>query len=118
MQNQTPTANSRAKFQISPQEGSDLANISHSKISNKQNKLKHQPIIEIAHLQPEKQIQITRKSQSNQQGDSNIVRKWERKNTLSDITDRRPNRRFYVRAISSAYGEVALTKKRKEKVTK
>jgi hypothetical protein len=35
MQNQTPTANSQAKFQISPQEGSDFANISHSKISDK-----------------------------------------------------------------------------------
>ncbi len=75
MQNQTPTANSQAKFHISPQEGSDFANISHSKISNKQNKLKHQRIIEISHLQPEKQTQLTRKSRSNQQGDSNTVRK-------------------------------------------
>jgi hypothetical protein len=31
MQNQTPAANSKTKFHISPQEASDFANISHSK---------------------------------------------------------------------------------------
>jgi hypothetical protein len=31
MQIQTPAANLQAKFQISPQEASDFANISHSK---------------------------------------------------------------------------------------
>ena len=45
------------------------------KIRNKQNELKHQRIIEISQLHPEKQIQLTRKHRSNQQGDSNTIRK-------------------------------------------
>jgi len=65
-------------------------------INNKQTKLKHQRIIEISHLQPEKQIQLTRKSHSKQQGNSTTIRKEKETDTLCDITDRRPNRRFYV----------------------
>jgi hypothetical protein len=38
MQNQTPAANSQAKFHISPQEASDFTSISHSKKFN--NKIK------------------------------------------------------------------------------
>jgi hypothetical protein len=37
MQNQTPAANSQAKFHISPQEASDFTNISHSKNLAKKN---------------------------------------------------------------------------------
>jgi hypothetical protein len=85
-------------------------------INNKQIKIKHQRITEISHLQPEKHIQLTRKSHSKQQGDSNTIRKEKETDTLCDITDRRPNRRFYVWAKSSAYDEVALTKE-KEKVS-
>ena len=83
-------------------------------IKNKDIKLKHQRIIEKYHLQPEKQIQLARKSHSNQQKDSNTIRKERETDTLCDITDKRPNRRFYVWAISSAYDEVALTKEKEK----
>ena len=43
MQNQTPAANSQAKFHISPQEASDFTNISQSKkLTTMLRKLKHQ----------------------------------------------------------------------------
>jgi hypothetical protein len=43
MQNQTPAANSEAKFHISPQEASDFTNISHSKnLTTKLRELEHQ----------------------------------------------------------------------------
>ncbi len=61
MQNQTPAANSQAKFHISPQEASDFANISHSKeFSKKFKELKHQWTITISQLHPEKQTQPTK----------------------------------------------------------
>jgi len=75
MQSTPPQQIQKPNSTFRRKKGSDLANISHSKINNKQNKLKHQRIIEISYLQPEKQIQITRKSRSNQQGDGNTVRK-------------------------------------------
>jgi len=59
-------------------------------IKNKDIKLKHQRIIEKYHLQPEKQIQLARKSHSNQQKDSNTIRKERETDTLCDITDKRP----------------------------
>jgi hypothetical protein len=41
MQNQTPAANSQAKFHISPQEASDFTSISHSKkFNNRVNRTK------------------------------------------------------------------------------
>jgi len=61
-------------------------------INNKQIKLKHQRIIEISHLQPEKQIRLPRKSHPKQQDGSNTIRKEKETDTLSAITDRRPNR--------------------------
>jgi hypothetical protein len=85
------------------------------KLTTSKAKLKRQRFSVITQLRPEKQIQLTRKSRPNQQGDSNTIRKKKETDTLCDITDRRPNRRFYVWAISSAYDEVALTKE-KEKV--
>ena len=66
------------------------------KLATSKAKLKHQRFSVITHLRPEKQIQLTRKSRPNQQGDSNTIRKKKETDTLCDITDRRPNRRFYV----------------------
>ncbi len=61
MQNQTPAANSQAKFHISPQEASDFANISHFKnLAKKLKELKHQRTITISQLHPEKQTQPTK----------------------------------------------------------
>ena len=40
MQNQTPAANSQAKFHISPQEASDFTNIPHSKPQQKDKRTK------------------------------------------------------------------------------
>ena len=65
-------------------------------INNKQIKLKHQRIIEKSHLHPKKQIRLPRKSHPKQQEDSNTIRKEKETDTLCDITDKRPNRRFYV----------------------
>jgi hypothetical protein len=53
MQSTPPQQIQKPSSKFRRKEGSDLANISHSKINYIQNKLQHQRIITISYLQPE-----------------------------------------------------------------
>jgi hypothetical protein len=91
MQNQTPAANSQAKFHISPQEASDFTNISHSKnLTTKLRELEHQWTTKNNAITPWKADPPIKKSRSNQQEDSNTIIEGEERDTLCDITDKRP----------------------------